>query len=124
MSTAAAATPQMLPSSKRRIPLVKRNDLIVKRIEYLGVGSWVIKDPVGLKYHRLQPEQFEVLKLLDGERSLESIRDALKKEFPTLVFTLADVQHLITDLHDKGLVFTNRKGQGGQLIKMHRKKKK
>lgn len=124
MSTAAAATPQMLPSSKRPIPLTMRNDLFVKRIEYLGVGSWVIKDPVALQYHRLQPEQYQVLKFLDGKRSLEQIRDDLKLEFPTLTFTLGDVQHLITDLHDKGLVYSNRTGQGGELIKKHRKKKK
>ncbi|GAB4139629.1 MAG: hemolysin D [Planctomycetaceae bacterium] len=124
MSTAATATPQMLPSSKRPIPLTMRNDLIVKRIEYLGVGTWVIKDPVGLNYHRLQPEQYEVLKLLNAKRSLEEIRDELKLEFPTLHFTLADVQHLIADLHDKGLVFSNRIGQGGELIKKHRKKKR
>ncbi len=114
----------MLPSSKRPIPLTMRNDLFVKRIEYLGVGSWVIKDPVALQYHRLQPEQYEVLNLLDGKRSLEEIRDDLKREYPVLTFTLADVQHLITDLHDKGLVYSNRAGQGGELIKKHRKKKK
>ena len=48
---------------------------MARRIEYQGIGSWVIKDPVGLKYHRLHAEQYSVLCLLDGTRSLEQLRE-------------------------------------------------
>ena len=90
-----------VPSTQRPIPLQRRDDLLVERIEYRGIGSWVIKDPVALKYHRLQPEQYYVLHLLDGKRNLEQIRDDLQSKFPTLSFAMVDVQHLITDLHQK-----------------------
>lgn len=119
-----AAPSAQLPSKQRPIPLKMRNDLVVRRIEYRGVGSWVVKDPVGLKYHRLQPEQYAVLTLLDGQRSLQEVRDELKQQFPTLHFTLADVQHLVTDLHQKVLVYSNRTGQGAALIKQHRKNRR
>jgi putative peptide zinc metalloprotease protein len=99
-------------SNERPIPLRKRADLKVAKIDYLGVGYQVIKDPVALKYHRLQMEQYRILELLDGERSLEKVRDDLKLEFPTLQVTLGDIQQLITDLHRKGLVISNRPGQG------------
>ncbi|MCH7989218.1 MAG: hypothetical protein IID46_08720 [Planctomycetes bacterium] len=113
-----------VPSTQRPIPLQGRNDLVVERIEYRGVGSWVIKDPVALKYHRLQPEQYKVLRLLDGQRNLEQIRDGLQSDFPTLSFAMVDLQHLITDLHNKRLVYSNRPGRGPALIKEHRKTKK
>jgi len=118
-STAAA----MVPSKQRAIPLLKRNDLVVKRIEYKGIGSWVIKDPVGLKYHRLQPEQYFVLNQLDGKRHLEELRDLLQEEFPTLHFTLTDIQNLVTDLHQKNLVYSERPGQGASMLKQHLKNK-
>jgi len=111
---------QMLPSTRRPIPLRRRPDLVVRRIEYQGIGSYVIKDPVGLKYHRLHAEQFGVLGLLDGERNLDEIRNELIRQFPTLTVTLNDVQQLITDLHDKGLLQSLRYGQGAALLKHRR----
>jgi putative peptide zinc metalloprotease protein len=43
--------------------------------------------------------------------------------FPTLTVTLNDVQQLITDLHDKGLLQSLRFGQGAALIKYRRAKR-
>ncbi len=116
-SATAAANASMVPSTQRPIPLERRSDLVVKRIEYKGIASYVIKDPVGLKYHRLQQEQYRTLELLDGTRSLDEVKSELQGSFPALHFTLPDVQHLITDLHKKGLVYSNRSGQGVEMLK-------
>jgi len=120
----SATSAPLIPSTQRPIPLQARADLVTKRIEYQGVGYWVIKEPVGLKYYRLQPEQYHALWMLDGERSLENIRDELQAKLPTVRLQLADIQHLITDLHEKGLVFSKRPGQGISLLRQHRKEKR
>lgn len=114
----------MVASNQRPIPLKKRADLVVAKIDYLGVGYQVIKDPIALKYHRLQVEQYRILELLDGKRSLESVRDDLKADFPTLQITLSDIQQLITDLHRKGLVISDRTGQGAAVVRERRKTRK
>jgi putative peptide zinc metalloprotease protein len=124
MQISSEQAPAMTPSTQRPIPLEVRPDLIFKRIDYLGVGYWVIKDPAGLKYFRLQQEQYEVLQLLDGERSLEQIRDKMLQIMPTVRLQLSDIQHLITDLHEKAVVYSNREGQGASLIKKHREERK
>ena len=108
----------LTPSNRRPIPLEARPDLRIERIEYQGVAYWVIKEPVGLRYYRLQTEQYEVLFLLNGQRSLEEIRDDLLRKLPTVRLQLSDIQHLITDLHQKGLVYSNRMGQGAALINL------
>ncbi|HIE97773.1 MAG TPA: HlyD family efflux transporter periplasmic adaptor subunit [Planctomycetes bacterium] len=113
----------MIASNQRPIPLQRRADLVVAEIDYLGVGYQVIKDPVGLKYHRLQVEQYKILELLDGTRSLEQVRDELKTFFPTLQVTLGDIQQLITDLHKKCLVSSNRPGQGAAVVRERRKER-
>ena len=120
MSSAASLT----TANRRPIPLQVRDDLIYEQIEFLGVSYWVIKDPVGLKYYRLQPEQYHCLQLLNGDRHLEELRDALHDVLPTVRLQLSDIQHLITDLHQKGLVFSNRIGQGGSLAKLDFDEKK
>jgi len=114
----------MVASNQRPIPLRKRADLVVAKIDYLGVGYQVIKDPIALKYHRLQLEQYRILELLDGKRSLEAVRDDLKAEFPTLQITLSDIQQLITDLHKKGMVVSDRAGQGPSVVRERQKTRK
>ena len=110
----------LLPSSQRPVPLRTREDLVIEEIAYRDVPFPVIKDPVGLKYYRLQPEQYGVLKLLNGKRSLQDIRDDLQTQFPTVHVTPADVQMLITDLHEKGLLISDRLGQGEASVKRKR----
>jgi putative peptide zinc metalloprotease protein len=122
MSSISASS--MVASNQRPIPLKKRADLVVAKIDYLGVGYQVIKDPIGLKYHRLQVEQYRILELLNGSRSLEAVRNELKKEFPTLQISLSDIQQLITDLHKKGLVVSDRPGQGAAVVRERKKTRK
>ena len=86
MSSAASLT----TANRRPIPLQVRDDLIYEQIEFLGVSYWVIKDPVGLKYYRLQPEQYHALQLLNGDRHLEELRDALHDVLPTVRLQLSD----------------------------------
>ncbi len=107
----------LLGSSQRPIPLRTRDDLVGERIVYRGVGWQVVKDPCSLRYYRLQPEQYSVLRLLDGQRSLEDVRDELQREHPTVHVSLQDVQVLVMDLHEKRLVTSERLGQGESLIR-------
>lgn len=104
-------------SSQRPLPLVGRRDLVTQRIDFQGSPWWVLKDPVGLRYHRLQAEQYRVLCLLDGKRSLKEIRDQLIKEFPSVPVQFSHVQRMITSLHGQGLVLSQRPGQAGPLIR-------
>ena len=118
------STDSLVPSSQRPIPLRGRPDLDIADVAYLGVGYRVVKDPVGLQYYRLQVEQFRVLELLDGKRSLEQLRDDLRIDYPTLRLTLSDLQQLITDFHQKGLLQSDRFGQGPALVRERRNQKR
>ena len=118
------ATSSQKPSSQRPIPLRARTDLTVSRIEFKGEGSYVVKDPVALKYHRLRPEQYYLLRRLDDERTLEQLRDDLRREFPTLTLRLTDVQNLVTDLHKKNLARGSRVNQADGLLNTHREERR
>ena len=120
-ATTAAAPPKS--SSDRPIPLRGRRDLTVAKLEFKGEAGYVVKDPVALKYHRLRPEQYELLTRLDGEATLEQLRDRLRRSFPTLALRLQDVQGLVADLHKKSLVTGSRPGQARGLAQRDRKEK-
>jgi len=117
-SQSAAAQP--IPSSQRPIPLRCRPDLVAQPMDFHGATWWILKDPIGLKYHRLQAEHYATLSLLDGQRSLKEIREALIQQFPMRVLPLADVQRMITSLHTQGLLLTQRPGQAGPLLQRQR----
>jgi putative peptide zinc metalloprotease protein len=108
------------PSFDRPIPYRRRSDLVTAWIFYRGVKHPVIKDSCSLKYFQLSPEQYAVLDLLDGERSLTEIRKEVRQRFPTEHFSLTDMQTVVIDLQEKGLLVALRLGQGPALLKAHR----
>jgi len=113
---------EQVSSSQRPVPLIGRSDLVIELMPCGESLYAVVKDPVGLTYHRLQPEQYEVFQRLDGRRSLMDMRDDLQRRFPAAPVTCADIQALITDLHEKGLVIALRLGQGEVLRRRSREK--
>jgi len=115
-TTEHVASKSPIPSSRRPIPLLGRRDLVAQQTEFQSGAWWIVKDPVGLQYHRLSAHQYKVLRLLDGQRSLKEIRDELSREFPATPLSLPVVQRMITSLHTQGLVLSQRPGQAAQLI--------
>lgn len=101
-----------------------RPDLVVQEVRYRGVPFQVVKDPIRMSYHRLQPEQYTALLQLDGQRSLEEVRLELRRQYPGLNPSLSDVQSLIEQLHEKNLVLSERSGQGLELLKRDQKKRR
>lgn len=105
----------MTPSSFRPVPLRARPDLEYERFDDGPDAGWSVKDPLGLQFHRLEPAQFAVLQRLDGRRSLRDLRAEVNRDFPAVGFTLDELQSLIVDLHQKGLVLSERIGQARTL---------
>ena len=54
-----------------------RPDLTAERQRYQGRVYMVVKDPIGLNYFRFQEEEFAILNMLDGEVSLDEIKEML-----------------------------------------------
>jgi putative peptide zinc metalloprotease protein len=102
-------------SSRRPLPLRARADLVTSQLHGRQVGC-VVKDPLALKYYRLEPEQWALLELLDARRSLEDLRQGVAERFPAALYSLAKIQSLVVDLHAKGLLISERPGQGFALL--------
>ncbi len=108
-------SPDLILSTQRPVPLVARKDVRVHEVVYQGEVLWVIKDPVKLTYFRLRGDQYEILRLLDGKKSIDEIRSCFLKMFPTKHPTRAQIQKMIMDLYEKGLAWSQRPGQGSVL---------
>src|SRR5579863_10701560 len=119
-----AEASSLMPSTRRPVPLRRRADLAVERIDYQRGNYYVVKDPVCLKYYRLGPEHYRVLELLDGNKSLEEVRDQLLLDFPYVRPSLGELQFVIIDFHTKSLVYSERPGQGRVLLDRRRETRK
>ena len=114
----------LLSSSARKLPIRKRPDLISRRQHYLGRSYWVVKDPVGLSYFRFQDEEYAILQMLDGQISLDEIKERFEAEFPPQKITLEELQQFLGTLHRSGLVVAGVAGQGHQLRKRRDERKR
>ena len=113
----------LLSSSARQVSIRKRPDLLANRHHYLGRSYWIVKDPVGLNYFRFQDEEYAILSWLDGEISLDEVKDRFEEEFPPQKITLDELQQFLGMLHRSGLVIAGVGGQGKQLLKRRRERK-
>lgn len=120
----ATMADSLVNSAMRPLKLRKRADLECRRNHYDGRTYWVVKEPVGLNYFRFHEEEFEILQMLDGETSLQTIREAFQAKFAPQRITLQDLQQFIGMLHRSGLVISQSPGQGRQLRRRGDQKKK
>lgn len=114
----------LLSSSARKTPIRKRPDLSARRQHYQGRTYWVVKDPVGLNYFRFQEEEYAILQMLDGETSLDEIKERFEEEFPPQKITLEELHQFLGMLHRSGLVISAVPGQGTQLLKRRTQRKR
>jgi putative peptide zinc metalloprotease protein len=97
----------LVSSSARALNLRKRPDLSARQHRYQGRLYWVIKEPVGLKYFRFQEEEFAILNMLDGETSLDEIKERFEEDFPPQKITVEELGQFVGMLHRSGLVIAN-----------------
>jgi putative peptide zinc metalloprotease protein len=105
----------LVNSAMRPLKVYRRPDLQAKRHLYHGRSYWVVKEPVGLNYYRFHEEEYAILNMLDGQTSLQQIKDRFQADFAPQRITLQDLQQFIGMLHRSGLVISRATGQGRQL---------
>ena len=113
------STSSLVSSSARPLKVRMRPDLAVSQLRYQGQSTWVVKDPVGLKYFRFREEEFAILEMLDGRVSLDELKDRYEDRFPPQKRTLDEIAGFVGTLHQSGLVLSLVPNQGPQLKRRH-----
>ena len=111
-------------ATTRALPLRMRGDLVVRQLQYGGETCWGVKDPVTLSYFQLQEEEYFILQMLDGETSLEEIRDRFQQRFAPLRLEMRQLHGFLGKLHSDGLILSSAAEQGEQMLKRGRKRRR
>ncbi|MBM4088858.1 MAG: hemolysin D, partial [Planctomycetes bacterium] len=120
----ATLADSLVSSASRRLTLRMRPDLTARRHRYHGQSYWVVKEPIGLNYFRFHEEEYAILCMLDGNSSLEYIKEQFEQQYTPQKITYQDLQQFIGMLHRSGLVVADAIGQGRQLRKRRDEKKR
>lgn len=98
--------------SHNPLPLRRRPDLISSPSFGSPTTSWLIKDPVSLRYYELREEEHLIWQLLDGRRTWAEVEEAYAQAFAPRRIDGTRLSQLLEMLHERGLVSSDRPGQG------------
>ncbi len=73
-------------------------------IGFRGKTCWLVKDASGMRYFRFQEEEYAILQLLDGRRSLDEIKNEFEAHFPPQKISMEELQRFLVMLRQDGLV--------------------
>ena len=96
----------LVSSTSRAVQLRMRPDLTVKRQQYQGTSYWVVKEPIGLNYYRFHDEEYAILNMMDGQTSMETMKEEFERQFAPQKVSFSDLQAKAEpDFRDTNLLF-------------------
>lgn len=111
-------------STTRRLTVRRRTDIVVVRQNCGGTSIYVLKNPVDLQYYRLLAEEYFLWQALDGTATLDGLKQAFERRFPPQSITHSELQQLVMTLHERNLLCSVTRGQGEQLLRRDRERRR
>ena len=105
--------------STNRIALRRRADLVISTQRQHGETVYVLKDPLSLRYFRLDDYEYAIFRMLNARSTYGQILQRLECDYPQLLITEPDVRAFVASLYHNALVIGDRPGQGLQLKQRH-----
>jgi len=107
MATAPGQTQPVLNfRAERGIPSLRR-DLRISAHSFRKNRSYVVKDPISLKYYRWGEREYFISRLLNGRHNIETILQRLQKAFPGQRLDTKTVETCINQFLLSGLLETD-----------------
>jgi putative peptide zinc metalloprotease protein len=101
-----------------------RRDLRVTAQQYEGRRHYIVKDPVSLRYYRLQEPEHFLAQQLDGRRTLEEVQKAFEKQHRPRRLSLVEVEAFAQQLVTAGLIHQGTTGAGSRLLDRRRRQRR
>ena len=108
----------------RPVPLAVRQDLKLTQQAFRGETYWVVADPLAIEFYRFNEQEFALLTLLDGRRSLDEIKSAFERDFSPFQISYEEISSCLADFYQKSLLRQATANLGGRLHRLGRKAKR
>jgi putative peptide zinc metalloprotease protein len=100
-----------------------RPDLEMRAVAMRGRPQWSVKDPLALRYFQLREEEYFVLRMLDGQTSIDEIQSRFERRFAPRRLDPQRLQAYLGRLHEEGLIVADSSGQAAELLERRRKQR-
>ncbi len=104
----SADQPRRWEASRTSAPLrvCLRPDLVFSRIEDGQGIRWHVKDPLALKFYQFDEQEFELLRMLDGQSTIDELLTAYRRRFAPLYLSARQFLFFVSDARRKGLLLS------------------
>lgn len=92
-----------------------RRDLRFVQTFHARESAIVAKDPISLKYHRMRPDEYFVLRNLEAVQSLGELKEKYEKRYQPQRVTEPQLNQLLFRFHQSGLLVSDTQSQGERL---------
>src|SRR5215472_2454314 len=116
-------TPASDLERRKKVRLRIRGDLGIAPQKYEGRTYYVVKDPVSLRYYRFKEQEHFLIRLMDGQHTLDQAQKEFEKRFRPDRLTLEDLEQFGQQLLTAGLA-QNESPQAGKQLFDRRKKRR
>ena len=93
-----------------------RPDLIIRPQQVGSRRSWIVKDPITLRYFTFGAEEYSILESLDGTKHLNELCETFEQSFAPKRMTTSRLAHFLGDLYLNGLLISDEEMQGAALL--------
>ncbi len=122
MSSTPAAVNEV---ERRKLVRVKlRPDLVITEQRYEGRIYYVVKDPVSLRYYRFREPEYFLMRLMDGQHTLEDARQLFEARYRPQRLTLEELEQFASQLMETGLALNDMPGSGRTMFTRYRKRRR
>ncbi|WDQ15595.1 biotin/lipoyl-binding protein [Rhodopirellula sp. P2] len=103
-------------STQRPLGVHHKVGLKAVRVSHRHSGWVVVHDAIAGKYHRLREDEYFLLTLLDGQCSLDELRDHYQDRYPNRRVRSNQINALLFRFHESGLTTSLAAMQGDPLL--------
>ncbi|MEW4563967.1 HlyD family efflux transporter periplasmic adaptor subunit [Bremerella sp. JC770] len=115
----ATATVQSEPNLRSEVRV--RPDLIYARRTEGGDETWVVKDPVTLRYFHFGPSEVYIMRRINGHNSLATIQEQYDEEFAPHRISQQEILGFCHSLYQRGLLVAPAENQAEGLLERRQK---
>ena len=100
-----------------------RPDLVFAERRDAGQTTWVVKDPVTLRYFDFGPSEVFIMKRIDGHRSLATIKSEYDEHFAPHRISKREIASFSHSLYQRGLLIASADNQAEGLLQRRGKQR-
>jgi putative peptide zinc metalloprotease protein len=109
---------------RKQVRLKLRADLQISEQRYEGKRSYVVKDPVSLRYYRFNEQEYFVVRLFDGQHTMQEIQKEFERTYRPHRLTYEDLEGFARQLLTAGLVQHESSRAAEELLESRRKQRR